>query len=558
MADRRSGGSSRNNFTDEKSPADIPPMSRLFIICSKSVTEENLREHFDKFGDIEEIWIVKDRSTGEGKGVAYIKYAKTSDAARALEEMNGKCVGDNTRPIKVLVAANRQQGSRKQTENEEEKYLRLFVIIPKDMTEDALREEFGKYGTVDLVTIIRDKVTKEGKGFAYVKFGRFLHAAQAFEGCDPKYKAVFAEPKPPRNASVSSNENFGGFVGGGGGGGGTGGGSGGGGGTGYGGGGANNTNGFSDDRRTGGPGVGGGGGGGGGAGAMMGFASMGAGIANDRRTGGGDRRGGGPEFGAFSGYGGGANNNAMVANGNETALTVLCSPVLNQDQLWRLFDIIPGLDYCQINNDFNNRNVTATVVYNNGQSAMYARDKIHGLEYPPGERLIIRLGHETVGTMCTIDPFNGGGMAGNRGGVVVDASARATGAGPLATPVTSCSLAPDREAAFCSVPLPPPQPMANANAEVAQRCFIVCIPKALPTSVLKQTFCRFGDLIDVYLLPNKNCGYAKYASEESAKKAIKQLHGAEILSVRLKVLEAEEPSNDRRKRMRHDERLENE
>lgn len=77
--------------------------------------------------------------------------------------------------------------------------------------------------------------------------------------------------------------------------------------------------------------------------------------------------------------------------------------------------------------------------------------------------------------------------------------------------------------------------MANPNADVAQRCFIVCIPKALPTSVLKQTFCRFGDLIDVYLLPNKNCGYAKFASEKSAKKAMETLHGAEILNVRLKV-----------------------
>lgn len=57
-----------------------------------------------------------------------------------------------------------------------------------------------------------------------------------------------------------------------------------------------------------------------------------------------------------------------------------------------------------------NRNVTATVVYNNAQSAMYARDKIHGLEYPPGERLIIRLGHETASMMANADPFNGGGM----------------------------------------------------------------------------------------------------------------------------------------------------
>lgn len=25
---------------------------------------------------------------------------------------------------------------------------------------------------------------------------------------------------------------------------------------------------------------------------------------------------------------------------------------VNQDQLWKLFDIIPGLDYCQMNGDF--------------------------------------------------------------------------------------------------------------------------------------------------------------------------------------------------------------
>lgn len=489
MADRRSGGSSRNNFNDEKSPADIPPMSRLFIICSKTVTEDNLRENFSKFGDIEEIWIVKDRQSGDAKGVAYIKYSKTSEAAKALEEMNGKTIGDNSRPIKVLVAANRQQGSRKQTENEEEKYLRLFVLIPKEMTEEALRDEFGQYGTIDNVTIIRDKVTKEGKGFAYVKFSRFTHAARAFEDCDAKYKAVFAEPKPPRNSSVSSNDNFGGF------------------------GSVSGSNGFNEDRR-GGPGMSN-------SGPMMGFGSMGS---SDRRSGPGINNDRGSNFGfSSSGYSG------QAGNMNETTLTVLCSPTLNQDQLWRLFDIIPGLDYCQINNDFNNRNVTATVVYNNAQSAMYARDKIHGLEYPPGERLIIRLGHEAVSVMANTDPFS-------------------AGVGKLS----------DRDASFCSVPLPPALPMANPNAEVAQRCFIVCIPKALPTSVLKQTFCRFGDLIDVYLLPNKNCGYAKFASEKSAKKAMETLHGAEILNVRLKVLEAEEPSNDRRKRMRHDERMDNE
>lgn len=40
-------------------------------------------------------------------GIAYVKFSKTSEAAKALEEMNGKFLGDgnSARPIKVLVAA---------------------------------------------------------------------------------------------------------------------------------------------------------------------------------------------------------------------------------------------------------------------------------------------------------------------------------------------------------------------------------------------------------------------------------------------------------------------
>lgn len=39
--------------------------------------------------------------------------------------------------------------------------------------------------------------------------------------------------------------------------------------------------------------------------------------------------------------------------------------------------------------------------------------------------------------------------------------------------------------------------------------------------VMRDVFCRFGNLIDVYVLQRKNVGYAKYASVESANEAIK-------------------------------------
>jgi hypothetical protein len=39
----------------------------------------------------------------------------------------------------------------------------------------------------------------------FVTVQRFYHAALAFENCNSKYKAVFAEPKPSRNSESSDN-----------------------------------------------------------------------------------------------------------------------------------------------------------------------------------------------------------------------------------------------------------------------------------------------------------------------------------------------------------------
>lgn len=64
---------------------------------------------------------------------------------------------------------SRNQGSGR-SDNEQEKYVRLFVIVPKGLSEDELRAEFSKYGEIDAITMIRDKVTRECKGFAYVKY----------------------------------------------------------------------------------------------------------------------------------------------------------------------------------------------------------------------------------------------------------------------------------------------------------------------------------------------------------------------------------------------------
>lgn len=132
--------------------------------------------------------ILKDRD-GSSKGVAYIKYGKTSEAAIACETMNGEQIDNSSRPIKVLIAASRQMGSGSAKNREDEKSQRLFIITPKgialllrkiifqliviellDFTEEKLTSEFGTYGAIDDVTIVRDRQTRDGKQFAYIKF----------------------------------------------------------------------------------------------------------------------------------------------------------------------------------------------------------------------------------------------------------------------------------------------------------------------------------------------------------------------------------------------------
>ena len=108
---------------------DDPPNSRLFIVCGKSITEDEFKEAFEVYGGIEEIWVLKDKVTNEPKGVTYIKFSKTSEAALAMEEMNGRCIGNHPRPLKVLIAHSRDQGSRREM-NEDERLVRLFVVVP--------------------------------------------------------------------------------------------------------------------------------------------------------------------------------------------------------------------------------------------------------------------------------------------------------------------------------------------------------------------------------------------------------------------------------------------
>lgn len=214
-------------------------------------------------------------------GIAYIKFTKTSDAAQALEELNGTIIGDgNNRAVKILVAASRNsKNPTGRTDNEQEKYVRLFIVINKNESENEIREEFGQYGEIDNITVVKDRATGQSKGFCYVRYNSFYHAAIAFENCSPRFKAVFADPKSSNNNKERDDFR-----------------------------GDSRRNSSYDD---------------------FSFSKNGSSFGSDR-------------------FGGSSNDFTRSTPNVPTSLEVIASSTLNQDQLWKLFDLIPGLDYCQL------------------------------------------------------------------------------------------------------------------------------------------------------------------------------------------------------------------
>lgn len=160
----------------------------------------------------------------------------------------------------------------------------------------------------------------------FIESSRFSHAALAFESCGSKFRAVFAEPKTNSRSSNNSSTDRGGR--------------------------------FDDNHLS----------------NSFGSGNGSSGLSNT----GGSTRSLANEYNAFvsaaintssSGVGGsnGANNT------NEYQLNIICSSTLNQDQLWRLFDIIPGLEYCVIAGDCGRTSNYATAAYNSLDAAHYAR-----------------------------------------------------------------------------------------------------------------------------------------------------------------------------------------
>jgi RNA recognition motif-containing protein len=57
---------------------------------SRDVTEEDLRQAFQSFGQVASVSIIKDKFSGESRGFGFLEMPNKAEAQKAIADLNGK------------------------------------------------------------------------------------------------------------------------------------------------------------------------------------------------------------------------------------------------------------------------------------------------------------------------------------------------------------------------------------------------------------------------------------------------------------------------------------
>jgi cold-inducible RNA-binding protein len=86
-------------------------MTKIYVgNCPFDVSEEQLRELFGTYGEVDTVNVITDRDTGRPRGFAFVEMPDSAAAQEAISSLNGTDLGG--RSLKVNVARPKREGGR--------------------------------------------------------------------------------------------------------------------------------------------------------------------------------------------------------------------------------------------------------------------------------------------------------------------------------------------------------------------------------------------------------------------------------------------------------------
>ncbi|XP_054720911.1 heterogeneous nuclear ribonucleoprotein A1, A2/B1 homolog [Uloborus diversus] len=130
-----------------------------------SITEEDLRAHFSKFGTLTGCTVHRDLETGRSRGFGFITFEDIISVDRVQSSRPHHIKGCEVTVKRAVPKECFQEFDGLLTVN------RLFVGgLKPEMDERTLKEHFSSFGLVRKVELMVDRRTNTPRGFAFVEF----------------------------------------------------------------------------------------------------------------------------------------------------------------------------------------------------------------------------------------------------------------------------------------------------------------------------------------------------------------------------------------------------
>jgi len=147
------------------SPSELPnDPGKMFIGgLSWQTTPEGLREYFSRFGEVNEVMVMKDPTTRRSRGFGFVTYSEASSVDKVLaagtHELDGK-------KIDPKVAFPRRAHPKMVTRTK-----KIFVGgLSAPSTLEDVKNYFEQFGRIEDAMLMFDKQTNRHRGFGFVTF----------------------------------------------------------------------------------------------------------------------------------------------------------------------------------------------------------------------------------------------------------------------------------------------------------------------------------------------------------------------------------------------------
>ncbi|GMT23203.1 hypothetical protein PFISCL1PPCAC_14500, partial [Pristionchus fissidentatus] len=139
---------------------------KLFIGgLTPNTTEEMMREFYGKFGELVDVVVMRDPTTKRTRGFGFVTYSAKTMVDECQKARPHVIDGKTVDPKRAVPRDANDRGAGNVSSK------RLYVSgIREEHTDEMLSDYFGKFGAIEKVDIIKDKMTNKNRGFAFITF----------------------------------------------------------------------------------------------------------------------------------------------------------------------------------------------------------------------------------------------------------------------------------------------------------------------------------------------------------------------------------------------------